>query len=126
MTLITRHVQRGWLFPRTVLQVEDGHKYGEINGTYQRISMWRDATPADLDRIEEEKLAIARRFAAGPKFKRGQRVKGTRSGFNKGFLATVEFQEPCGRVWVTRDRTDGPIWCFPDELDHWYDQKKAA
>lgn len=52
-------------------------------------------------------------------YKRGDRVRVTqRSGFNRGAVGVVEFQEPNDtRCWVIRDGAGSPCWFTNHELE---------
>ena len=49
----------------------------------------------------------------------GDRVKANQTaGFHKGAEGVVQFVEPSyDRVWVLRDRSSGPVFYHPSELD---------
>lgn len=49
-------------------------------------------------------------------FRVGDRVK-VISGFNVGAMGEINFIEPRGRCWVTRDNSGGPVYYKKDELE---------
>lgn len=44
------------------------------------------------------------------------KVKNT-AGFHKGATGEINFIEPLGRVWVTRDNSGSPVYYDTDELE---------
>lgn len=120
----TRHVMRGWLFKRAVLQVADNEVYHEGNGIYRLYGPWRDATAADLAKLREIKRNEEALVRSDKRFLQGQRVKATRGNFHQNAEGVVVFQEPHGgRVWVQRDGTDSPVYYYAIELEHWFETK---
>jgi hypothetical protein len=114
-----RHVRRGWFFSRMVMQVEyDLRVLQGEGGIYQMRGKWRNATSDDIAALAARKAAIQARCFSDRCFRVGDRVKGTRSGFHRGCVGEVVFQEPNGgKVWVLRDGSEGPCWFYADELD---------
>lgn len=119
--LITRHVVRGWLFPRIVLEVADPGIHRTRDGVFQLHKPWRRATKADLISIEAEKQAEWNRTHTEIIFKPGTKVKvKANAGFDRGAEGRVVFQEPNGgRVWMQRKGSSGPCYYYPDEILKW-------
>ena len=52
------------------------------------------------------------------KLRVGDRVRvNETAGFHRGCVGTINFIEPSGKVWLTRDNSDSPVYYHPDELD---------
>lgn len=79
-----------------------------------------DATPGKptCKCIQHEETCSLYVVPPPPTFKRGDRVRVKRHGWNPGATGTIEFQEPNGnRCWMVRDRADGPLYWMNHELE---------
>ena len=51
-------------------------------------------------------------------FRIGDRVKVRMdAGFHKGATGEINFIEPNGKCWITRDNSGGPVYYHPEELE---------